>query len=407
LTSQKGPTPTSQHPLENTFKWIESELTKKVGSQLALDAALYALQALKLGARNVVGLAPNVLSTLENELNVKLTALVDLPQKDPEAVLYLYRLAKDYKPDLAREFSKSILDDAKRVQLPDGSILGNHVALSLLTLEFDKQDPAVQLALKHTVNLFDQKVAKQLDRTPIHEIYIYIKTMFDGGQITAEKVDKVTKELLSKQGSDGGWGEAENTIYAVRTLIMLDTLTTGDHVQRAMNHLKDRLDKNGAFKQDLKLTSLFAISWQEVAQAYTKTQDIFDATDVMSNTSGLSLEKVITAAIKRAQNRIIAVNLESKSLAQAIENALRTTPSLSVTLVHPSQSKSPALDTFKQGANRVVFKPSSTEFPPMLIIDNKLVIYVTLRDDVLRSENAFSVNIFNPELAQKIVSKLL
>jgi hypothetical protein len=407
LTSQKGPTPTSQHPLENTFKWIESELTKKVGSQLALDAALYALQALKLGARNVVGLAPNVLSTLENELNVKLTALVDLPQKDPEAVLYLYRLAKDYKPDLAREFSKSILDDAKRVQLPDGSILGNHVALSLLTLEFDKQDPAVQLALKHTVNLFDQKVAKQLDRTPIHEIYIYIKTMFDGGQITAEKVDKVTKELLSKQGSDGGWGEAENTIYAVRTLIMLDTLTTGDHVQRAMNHLKDRLDKNGAFKQDLKLTSLFAISWQEVAQAYTKTQDIFDATDVMSNTSGLSLEKVITAAIKRAQNRIIAVNLESKSLAQAIENALRTTPSLSVTLVHPNQSKSPALDTFKQGANRVVFKPSSTEFPPMLIIDNKLVIYVTLRDDVLRSENAFSVNIFNPELAQKIVSKLL
>jgi hypothetical protein len=407
LTFQKGPTQTSQHPLENSYRWLESELTKKVGSQLALDAALYALQALKLGARNVEGLAPNVLSTLENELNVKLTALVDLPQKDPEAVLYLYRLARDYKPALAREFSKSILDDAKRVQLPDGSILGNHVAMSLLTLEFDKQDPAVQLALNHTVSLFDQKVVQQLDRTPIHEIYLYVKTMFDGGQITAEKADRVTKELVSKQEPDGGWGEAENTIYAVRTLILLDTLTTGDSVQRAMNHLKDRLDKNGTLKQDLRLTSLVLIGWQEVAQAYSKTQDIFDATGVMANASGLSLEKVITAAIKRAQSRIVAVNLESRALAQAIENALKASPSLSVALIHPAQAKLPALESLKQGTNRVVFKPSSTEFPPMLIIDNKLVIYVILKDDVLRSENAFSVNIYNPELAQKIVSRLL
>jgi len=231
-----------------------------------MDALLFALKALRLNGRDKPEMISTLFNTLREDLNFKLKTMIDLPQKDPEAYLTLLELSHEHDIKLESELSNSVLDDAKRLQLPDGAILGNHLAFTYILIHIAPSENVTKLALEYAKKVFEEKVLKTTEKIKPKEVLLYTKILGTIGFLTHERASIMSQTLAKNQKADGSLGDIEDTIYTFRSLAVLDSVGHSENIKRAIEFIKSKLDQKGSIDKDIRLTSLFLIGWSEVSQ---------------------------------------------------------------------------------------------------------------------------------------------
>jgi len=389
--------------LDKTLKWLETQLSLNP-EKLPFEAHIYALQALKLGSRDIEAHSRALIECVKQDLTLKIGVLVDLPRKDPEAFLDLYGLSLEFDPDFAKELRTTVVEDIRKLQLQDGSIIGEHVELAYTFYALNSKDPMAQLALKHTSKLFEQKVLRNLDAyTPI-QLYPYVKSLVQAELIGEQACNSVINNLFIRQGEDGGWGgDLMDTIYAVRLLTMINTLVAGERVKRGLRYVQSKLKEDGSLG-DLKHTAVYAIAHYEYMAAGSVDQS-FESNGILVNSSTYNLKQLLMAAIRRAQTGFHAVNMRSTQLVEALLSALETTPPLEATLVYTEKLES-IPSSLRQPNQKLKLRLTHSVLEPLMVIDKRLIVFAPLDDEALSSPKCFAVKILDPNLAEKIVELL-
>ncbi|MEM3655834.1 MAG: hypothetical protein QXP58_04920 [Thermoprotei archaeon] len=399
MEKQPAETLEMQPLLDKTLKWLETQFNPE---KLPFEAQLYTLHALKLGSRNIEANAKNLVERVKQDLTLKINVLVDLPRKDPDAFLYLYTLTLDCDPEFAKELRNTVVEDIRKLQLQDGSIIGEHVELAYIFYSLSSKDPMAQLALKHTAKLFEQKVLKNLDGYTPQQLYPYVKSLLQAELIAEQTRDTIMNNLFIKQRDDGGWGGTLDTLYAVRLLTMINTLIAGERIKRGLRYTQSKLREDGSLG-DQKLTAIYAITHYEYMALGSSDQG-FESNDILANTQAYTLSQLLVAAIRRAQTSLLGVNLHSTQLAEALLSALETTATLEATVVYTTTESIPP--PFKKPSQKLKLRVTHIPLESFIVIDKRLIIFAPLNDDALSSPTCFAVRILDPVLSEKIVELL-
>jgi hypothetical protein len=388
--------------IDKTLNWLETQLSLGI-DKVSIEATIYAQQALKLASRNVEAKSKSLIERIKQDLALKINVLVDLPRMDPEAFLDLYLIALDYDPEFAGELRTTVIEDIRKLQLQDGAIIGEHVELSLVLYVLNAKDPAAQSALKYTLKLFDQKVMENLGNHSPTQLYPYIKALIQGGLLDEQASNVVLNSLFIKQNEDGGWGSLIETIYAIRILMMLNTLVAAERIKKGIRFLGAQVKEDGSLI-DVKHTALYAITFYEYMAAGSLDQG-FEENGILTNSSAYTLRQLLVAAVRRAQSSLVAVNMYSNQLADAILSALETTPTLEVTLIYAGNTEN-IPESLKQPNQKLRLRLTQTEIEPLMIVDEKLIIFVPLYDEALMARNCFAVKVSDQKLAEKLFEYL-
>jgi len=388
--------------LDKTLKWLETQLSLNP-EKLPFEDHIYALQALKLGSRDIGAHSRGLIERVKQDLTLKIGVLVDLPRKDPEAFLDLYGFSLECDPEFAKELRTTVVEDIRKLQLQDGSIIGEHVELAYIFYALNNKDPMAQLALKHTAKLFEQKVLRNLDAYTPAQLYPYVKSLVQAELIGEQACNSVINNLFIRQGEDGGWGGLLDALYAVRLLTMINTLVAGERIKKGLRYAQSKLKEDGSLG-DLKHTAIYAISHYEYMAAGSVDQS-FESNGILINTSTYNLKQLLIAAIRRAQTNFLSVNIRSTQLVEALLSALETTPQLEATLVYTEKLES-IPSSLKQPNQKLKLRLAHSALEPLMVIDKRLIIFAPLDDEALSSPKCFAVKILDPNLAEKIVELL-
>jgi hypothetical protein len=402
LEKHSGESQDMQPLIDKTLNWLETQLSLGI-DKVSIEATIYAQQALKLASRNVEAKSKSLIERIKQDLALKINVLVDLPRMDPEAFLDLYLIALDYDPEFAGELRTTVIEDIRKLQLQDGAIIGEHVELSLVLYVLNAKDPAAQSALKYTLKLFDQKVMENLGNHSPTQLYPYIKALIQGGLLDEQASNVVLNSLFIKQNEDGGWGSLIETIYAIRILMMLNTLVAAERIKKGIRFLGAQVKEDGSLI-DVKHTALYAITFYEYMAAGSLDQG-FEENGILTNSSAYTLRQLLVAAVRRAQSSLVAVNMYSNQLADAILSALETTPTLEVTLIYAGNTEN-IPESLKQPNQKLRLRLTQTEIEPLMIVDEKLIIFVPLYDEALMARNCFAVKVSDQKLAEKLFEYL-
>ncbi len=402
MEKHSGESQDMQPLIDKTLNWLETQLSLGI-DKVSIEATIYAQQALKLASRNVEAKSKSLIERIKQDLALKINVLVDLPRMDPEAFLDLYLIALDYDPEFAGELRTTVIEDIRKLQLQDGAIIGEHVELSLVLYVLNAKDPAAQSALKYTLKLFDQKVMENLGNHSPTQLYPYIKALIQGGLLDEQASNVVLNSLFIKQNEDGGWGSLIETIYAIRILMMLNTLVAAERIKKGIRFLGAQVKEDGSLI-DVKHTALYAITFYEYMAAGSLDQG-FEENGILTNSSAYTLRQLLVAAVRRAQSSLVAVNMYSNQLADAILSALETTPTLEVTLIYAGNTEN-IPESLKQPNQKLRLRLTQTEIEPLMIVDEKLIIFVPLYDEALMARNCFAVKVSDQKLAEKLFEYL-
>lgn len=388
--------------LDKTLRWLEAQLTMNQ-EKITFEQYIYILKALRIASKDTTLYSKSLLDRVKQDLTLKVTALVDLPRKDPEAFLELYEQALGFDPELASELRNTVSDDIRKLQLQDGSIIGEHVQLAHILHTLNPKDPASIAAIKHTARLFEQRVLKNLSEHTPTQLYQYVKSLVEADMMDERWANSVLDDLLVRQGEDGGWGDIQQTLYAARILILINILVAGERVNRALRHIQSKLTEEGSLG-DIKNTALYVITHYEYMAAGSAEQT-FESNGLLVGTKDRTLTQLLGAAIRRAQNSLVAINLRSQQLIGALRSALETTPTLEALLIYSGRAET-IPQQFKEPNRRIKLRLVETAPPSLLIVDRRLIVFTQLDDESLSSPKTFAVKVFDPAIAEKLATLL-
>jgi rRNA maturation protein Rpf1 len=386
-----------QHPFENSLRWLEEQINQKGVQKTNLDSLLYALKALRLNGRDNPEVVSALFSALKEDLNFKLKVMIDLPQADPEAYLNLIEFSHEYDTKLESELSNSVLDDAKRLQLPDGAILGNHLAFTYLLIHVAPNENTTKLALEYTKKAFEEKVLPDSAKIKPKDMLLYTKILFAKGLLTPEHASTMSFALSKNQKEDGSVGTVEDTIYTFRTLAVLDSVGYSDNIKRAIEFIKTKIDQKGSIDKDLRLTSLFLLGWAEVSQTLSRLNQLLESTEVITSKAAFSVKGIIEATLKKAQTQILMINVTSKNLLEIVLAQLTSKNALSLIYVHSKTLKPELIQN-----ERIKMKQIDMQVAPIILIDKKTLLILPQDQESVFSENCVVLLINDQELARKL-----
>ncbi|PSN84541.1 hypothetical protein B9P99_01220 [Candidatus Marsarchaeota G1 archaeon OSP_B] len=387
-----------QHPFESSLRWLEEQISQKNIQKINMDALLFALKALRLNGRDKPEMISTLFNTLREDLNFKLKTMIDLPQKDPEAYLTLLELSHEHDIKLESELSNSVLDDAKRLQLPDGAILGNHLAFTYILIHIAPSENVTKLALEYAKKVFEEKVLKTTEKIKPKEVLLYTKILGTIGFLTHERASIMSQTLAKNQKADGSLGDIEDTIYTFRSLAVLDSVGHSENIKRAIEFIKSKLDQKGSIDKDIRLTSLFLIGWSEVSQVLSHLNQLLESTEVITSKAKLPVKGIIEASLRKAQNQIIMINVTSKRFLETVLEQLSLKNTLSLVLVYSSKTAKPEVPQNE----RIKIKQIDAQVIPLVLIDKRTLLILPQDQDSVFSEKCVILLINNQELGKKL-----
>ncbi len=391
--------------LENTGRWLDSNLFKDLGTQISVADAVLCVWALETLGKDVNSIVIKLTDILSSDLNMRLRVMVDLPQSSPESLLQLCRLVTMKNPGLAKEIANSTVEDAKRMQLPSGSIIGNHTSLSLLLVNFAPEDSATKQAVQYTLKQLQEKHLDQLPRIQLSDLYLDSRVLWEAGILPKDASERIVNAILARQASNGSWGKNSETISAVRTLAMLDYYTAASAIQRGAAQLRNSLDRDGSLKDDLKDTALFVVALAEASRQSSKEKEFVVDTGVLRPSAGVTVGQMLSAVLRRAQKSVVAVNFESEALGKVLLSMLKSNPSLAIAFVHSEKGTPQVLRQFPAAGN-VRVRHLDYQIPPMLVLDDETVVYGILSDESLGRNGALCAVMRSQKLAKEILDSL-
>lgn len=401
------PSQSIQHPFIQSINWLKNEIRKYLEQDVDVNkvqAVLAGLKALKVNQAELSEELSKLAQLLNQSINLDLGIKVDLPKRDPEGYVTLLELLEKLDPEKLRDFTTSVLDDATRLQLPDGSILGNHLAFTYILYHIDPRNSVTQLAVAYARNVLFDRLIRKPSSLSTADLFLLVHILDQAKQIPKEAVPEICFSVISRQKKDGGWGDLEETMYLLRILIVLDNLSFSDSIGKGLNFVKTKIDQQGSLTKNLRLTSLFLILWHEYSSRLIQFEEILNSTGVLTDELNYDLQTVLSAAVRRAQTKIVVVNMMQEFLVNAVVQTASIRPDVTVIFLlskgisFPDQLSARLKD-------RVSIKTSSTELSPMLVVDGTVFIMPSAQGEA-NAVGRFVIVINQKELAESLLKVL-
>jgi|GEM_PF-918795 hypothetical protein len=396
-----------QHPLIQSINWLKNEINKYLGQDVDVNRVgdvLAGLKALKVNQAELSEESGKLAHLLNQSINLDLGIKVELPKTDPEGYVTLLELLEKFDTNKLREFTSSVLDDATRLQLPDGSILGNHLAFTYILFHIDLRNSVTQAAITHVKKVLMDKLIKKPDTISATDLFLLVHILDQSKQIPKEAVPELCFSIVSRQKKDGSWGDLEETIYLLRTLIVLDNLSFSDSIAKGLNFLKTKVDQHGSLAKSLRLTSLFLILWYEYSSRLIQFDELLNSTGILTNELNYDLQTVLSAAVRRAQTKVVAVNMQQEFLVNAVVQTASIRPEMQVTFLLTKGTPLPdhLLTKLKERAS---IKMSAAKLSPMLVVDSTVFIIPAILEDV-NAVGSFVIVVSQKELVESLLKVL-
>lgn len=247
--------------VSGSVRWLEARMEDEIGrgvSQSNIRDVIYGCYAIYLHGGDLKPLM-FLVDALTRNYSLWIYLSLDLPLKDPQAILYLYELLQDVGPEHARRLS-SIGDDISNLMLPDGRFPGIHEKTLYLVLKlYGLEDVRFKPAIKY----FRNRILKEGIQDLEEKLWVLkASSMFEDLKIFRLE----TACGIIEGQSSGLWSEDLNlNVDVVDGLVEAGISLKHPSIRNCLKWIMERKLENNSWENSILLTS-------KVLILYRKTQ---------------------------------------------------------------------------------------------------------------------------------------